>query len=402
MVVERSIKNNKKILKMLKYADLYGVLMPNDLFRKTKIVKNIILFTDTVEIGGAEEYMKKLAISLNNYPFNIRLAIPKRKYTQDFVNELILIGIGVDFISKYYILNNLFYFRRNKPDFIHFNMPYPTKCMTAILAGIIHSKSKLYVTEHLVPPEFKPHPFIRLIKKFIYTKLDLSITVSKKNKEVLVKNFDLPENKIKVIYNCIDIDHIKNYRSEIVKELKHKFSINNSSLVFGTVARLDDHKGHEYLINASKEVIKEVPESVFLFVGQGKLKDQLIQKIKDNDLSEHFRIVGFQEDLPEILALIDIFVLPSVFEGFPFSILEAMAARKPVIATNVGGVPEIITNNVNGILVEPKDPDALSRAMILLAKDKEKRDHFAGSGYQTIIENFSLEKMISKTKAIYK
>ncbi len=375
--------------------------MKEDLYRKTKIEKKMILFTDTIGTGGAEKYLEILVFNLNK-EFDIRIAIPNRKGTKDFVNELKLNGVKIDFISKYNIINILLYYRQNMPDYIHFNLPFPTKCMTAILAGIIHSRSKLYVTEHLVPPEYKPYLFIKFIKKFLYSKLDASITVSNKNKETLIKNFDLPENKIRVIYNCIDIDHIKNYDSEIVKELRHKFSINNSSLVFGTVGRLHKQKGHECLINASKEVIEKIPNSLFLFVGQGKLKDQLIRKINDKNISEHFRIVGYQENLPEILALIDIFVLPSISEGFPFSVLEAMAARKPVIATNVGGIPEIITNNVNGILVGPMDSDALAKAMILLAKDEKKRDHFAESGNKKILENFSLEKMISMTKDIYK
>ncbi len=149
-------------------------------------------------------------------------------------------------------------------------------------------------------------------------------------------------------------------------------------------------------------MIEKVPNSVFLFVGDGKLKNQLIQKINDNNMSKYFRLVGYQENLPEILALIDIFVLPSISEGLPFAVLEAMAAKKPVIATNVGGVPEIITNNVNGILVEPMDSDALARAMIILANNPKKRNYIAEMGHKKIIENFSLEKMISTTREIYK
>lgn len=366
--------------------------------------KNLIFFTETITIGGAEVYLQILALGLNKEQFDIRVAIPKNKGTEEFVNELRSKGIKVDYIKKYNILSNYFYFKKNKPDCIHFNVPVPviTCCTTSILAGLIYSKSRLYVTEHMVHPKYKPNPVFRSIINFIYTKLDLSITVSNKNKEALVKNFNLPEDKIKVIYNCVDINHIKNHNKEIVRGLKDKFSINDASIVFGTIGRLDKQKGHQYLINASKDVIEKVPNSVFLFVGRGRLKDQLIQKIEENNINDHFRIVGYQENLPEILALIDIFVLPSISEGFPFSILEAMAARKPVIATNVGGVPEIITNNVNGILVEPMDPDALAKAMIFLAKDKNKRDHIAEMGQKNIIENFSLEKMISRTKEIYK
>lgn len=378
--------------------------MKNSECKKINGKKNLIFFTEATYTGGAEIYLQMLALGLNNDQFNVRVAIPENKGTEEFVNELKSKGIKVDFIKKYNILDNLSYFIKNKPDYIHFNVPFPVIqcCTIAILAGMIYSKSKLYVTEHLVPMEYKPYPFTKLIIKFIYSKLDLSVTVSHKNKEALIRNFNLPENKIKVIYNCIDIDYIKNYNTGIVKELKDKFSINESALVFGTVGRLHRQKGHEYLINASKDVIEKIPNSLFLFVGRGGIEDQLIQKIKENNINDHFRLVGYQENLPEILALIDIFVLPSISEGLPFAILEAMAAKKPVIATNVGGVPEIITNNVNGILVEPMDPDALAEAMILLARDAKKRDNVAEMGHKRIIENFSIEKMISSTKEIYK
>lgn len=366
--------------------------------------KKLIFFSETTIPGGAEVYLQLLASGLSKERFNVRVAIPENKDNKSFVNELKSKGIKVDFIKRYNILNNLFYFRRNKPDYIHFNVPFPViiSCTTAILAAIIHGRSKLYATEHMVPPEYKPYPFTKLIKKFIYAKLDASITVSNKNKESLIKNFGLPENKIKVIYNCIDIDHIKNYNKDIVSELKHKFSISSSALVFGTVGRLHRQKGHEYLIDASKKVIENVPDSVFLFVGTGSLRNHLIQKLKDNNISEYFRFAGYQENLPEILALIDIFVLPSISEGLPFSVLEAMAAGKPVIVTNVGGVPEIITNNVDGILVEPMDSAALASAMIILGKDAKKRNYIAEMGHKKAAEIFSLEKMISKTEEIYR
>lgn len=369
-----------------------------------KSKQNIVFFTESTGIGGAEVYLKVLASSLNNDKFDIRVAIPKNIGTEKFVNELRSKGIKVDFIKKYNILNYFFYFRKNKPDYIHFNVPIPTIycCTIAILAGIIYSRSRLFVTEHMVPSGYKPHPFIQVIIRLLYAKLDMSITVSNKNKEALINNYKFKKNKIKVIYNCIDIDYIKNYNRDISIELRKKFSISDSAIVFGTVGRLDTQKGHEFLINASKNVVLEVPDTIFLFVGRGKLKDQLIQKINDNKISEYYRLVGYQENLPEIFDLIDIFVLPSIIEGFPFAVLEAMAASKPVIATSVGGVPEIITDNVNGILVEPMNSDTLAKAMILLAKDSKKRKYFAEKGFEQITENYSLDKMISTTEEIYK
>jgi glycosyltransferase involved in cell wall biosynthesis len=378
------------------------IFMKDNLIRENKRKKKIIFYSNTISIGGAEKYLEILALHLNSENFNVKFAIPKSKGTEDFVNELKSKGIQVDFIKRFNILNILLYFRKNEPDYIHFNLPYPTECVIAILAGIIHAKSKIFLTEHLVLPKYKLRPFVKLIKKFIYAKIDKSITVSNTNKKVLIENFNLPENKIKVIYNCVDIEYIMNYNKEVVRDLKNKFEINDSAIVFGTVGRLDKQKGHQYLIDASKNVIEKVPNSLFLFLGMGKFRNQLIQKIKDNNMTEYFRLVGYQENLPEILALIDVFVLPSISEGLPFSVLEAMAAGKPVIATNVGGTPEIITNNVNGILVEPKDSDALSKALILFATDARKKKYIAEMGHKRILENFSLEKMISATEEIYK
>lgn len=363
--------------------------------------KDIIFFTDTIGIGGAEEYLKILASGLNKEKFNVRIAIPEHEATEEFVNDLRSIGVRIDFINKYNLVSNYFYFLKNKPDCIHFNLPFPNKCISALLAGIIYSKSNLYITEHLVPQDYIPNKIIKVIKKYIYDKICLSITVSAKNKESLIKNFDLPEDKIKIVYNSVDIHPIENYDLNILNELRNKFAISDSSIVYGTVGRLNKQKGHQYLIEAAKKIIEKVPGSIFLIVGKGQLKDQLIQKTKDEDIYENFRFVGYQKNLPEILAIMDIFVLPSIAEGFPFALLEAMAAKKPIIATNVGGVTEIVENGVNGIVVEPMDPDALSTAILTLAVDAKKRMCFAEEGYKTILSNFTLEKMISSTEQIY-
>ena len=363
--------------------------------------KTIIFFTDTIGIGGAEEYLKILALGVNKEKFNIRIAIPENKGTEEFVNDLRSKGVRIDFINKYNLVSNYIYFLKNKPDYIHFNLPFPNKCISALLAGIIYSKSKLYLTEHLVPQDYVPNKILKEIKKYIYNKICLSIAVSAKNKESLIKNFDLPEDKIKIVYNSVDADPIKNYDVDILNELRNKFTLSDSSIVYGTVGRLNKQKGHEYLIDAAKKLIEKVPGSIFLIVGKGQLKDQLIQKTKDNDIYENFRFVGYQKNLPEILAIMDIFVLPSINEGFPFALLEAMAAKKPIIATNVGGVTEIVKNGVNGIVVEPMDPFALSTAMLELAVDAKKRMCFAEEGYKTILANFTLEKMISSTEQIY-
>lgn len=122
-----------------------------------------------------------------------------------------------------------------------------------------------------------------------------------------------------------------------------------------TVGRLVPVKGHTYLIKAIQKVVKVIPEAKFLFVGDGELKSKLSEEIKSYDLQRNIFLLGARSDIATILSCINVFLLPSLNEGFGMVLIEAMAARKPVIATNVGGVPEVIINGTTGILVPPED-----------------------------------------------
>jgi len=173
------------------------------------------------------------------------------------------------------------------------------------------------------------------------------------------------------------------------------------SLVVGTVARLSRQKGIEYLLHAAKTVIKQFPDITFIIAGKGPLESQLKGLSIKLGISDKVKFLGFNDDIPKLLSVIDIFVLPSLWEGMPNVVLEAMAAGKPVIATDTGGSKDIIDSGINGVLVEPKNSEALAEAILALLGDPAQRKRLGESARDKVKERFPIDKMVSKTEQIY-
>ena len=213
----------------------------------------------------------------------------------------------------------------------------------------------------------------------------------------------MPGNKICVIYNGIDIEKFSYCDDSIIEKYRKEFSISKRDLIFGIIARIDLIKGHQYFIEASIKVIKRYPMCKFLIIGEGN--KEIIQKLRNQinslDLSDCFIFLGHQKNIAELLQIIDIFVLPSLFEGLPFSIIEAMAMKKPVISTNVGGISELVVDRKTGILVPPKDSDELANAMLELADNYEERINYGLNGYKLVMEKFTQRNMLKEVENIY-
>ncbi|MBW1613078.1 MAG: glycosyltransferase [Deltaproteobacteria bacterium] len=160
-------------------------------------------------------------------------------------------------------------------------------------------------------------------------------------------------------------------------------------------------KGFEYLVETLPDVLREYPDARFLIVGEGPLRDKL--KVKSEELSVEDKVVftGFRSDIKEILSAVDLLVVPSLLEGFPMVTLEAMAMAKPIVATNIDGITEQITDGVTGILVPPKDPSALAKAIIRALTNKELARSMGLSAREKVELEFSVEKMVAETERVY-
>ena len=168
------------------------------------------------------------------------------------------------------------------------------------------------------------------------------------------------------------------------------------------VARIDGFKGHDALIKALALLKKRGVDVTVLVAGDGAERENMEKLARDLSLGDpHIRFLGFRSDVPDLHAASDFFLLPSLTEGLPLSVLEAMSAGKPVVATRVGGIPELVEDGKHGLLVPVDDPDTLARAIEKLAKDSQLRERFGQAGLDRVTTEFSFEEMTAKYERLY-
>ena len=171
--------------------------------------------------------------------------------------------------------------------------------------------------------------------------------------------------------------------------------------IITTVANLRPEKGHDVLIRAAALVAREVPDVVFQLAGDGPMRAQLSSDAAARGVGDVVRFLGHREDVPELLHGSDLFVLPSRTEAFPNGVVEAMAAALPVVATSVGGIPELVDDGRNGVLVRAGDEHALAAALLGLLSDADRADRLAAAGRHTIETRYSFDRMVQAFEALY-
>jgi glycosyltransferase involved in cell wall biosynthesis len=249
----------------------------------------------------------------------------------------------------------------------------------------------------LSPTDFSPLliRFITFFGKWFPKRI---LAVSKITKEYLVKN-GLKEDKIDVIFNGIDSElfEIRHVSKDIRKELK----IESKTKLVGFIGRIIPEKGLKSFLLAIPEVIQECPEAFFLiigdvFLGEETHRNELLEIINKNVLEKYIRFTGFRTDIGDVMRSLDILVFPSVApESFGLSIMEAMSLGKPVIASKVGGVSEIIEDGITGMLIEPNQPDQIADRIIHLLSNQEIYSSIAQKAKEVVTERFSLQKYVA-------
>jgi len=228
--------------------------------------------------------------------------------------------------------------------------------------------------------------------------VDKILAVSNAIRDKLIKR-GINSHKITTIYNGVSIEK---YRVTINNKKKIKeLGLQKNKPVVTVIGRLSKQKGHVFFLNALPEIIRNYPDVQFLIVGEGSLKNKLIKMSKELEVEKSVIYSGFRTDIPEIYAISDIIVLPSLWEPLANVALESMAAKKPIIATNVDGMSEAIINNQTGMLVPPADSQALSNAIIDLLINKNKAKQLALAGHEHVIKNFSIQQMVNETEKLF-
>ena len=244
----------------------------------------------------------------------------------------------------------------------------------------------------------KKMKFYEKLDKLLLSKFDKVVVVSDALKKDVLRS-GIFEEKVVVIDNGIDIDKFKVISDKL--QVKKTLGIREEGYVVGTVGRLTEEKGHIYLIEAFRKVITKFSNAKLLIVGDGPLREDLELAVSSMKLKEKVVFAGMREDIPEMLNIMDMFVLPSLTEGMPMALLEAMASQTPIIATKVGAIPKIIDNGHSGLLIDPNDVIQLSRAIVNLLKSKEKAQSLSQNAYNLVKKRFSSERMAGEYAKVY-
>jgi glycosyltransferase involved in cell wall biosynthesis len=208
-----------------------------------------------------------------------------------------------------------------------------------------------------------------------------------------------PEGKLKVILNGLDFRPAPG--SDDLARKRNELRWASGGAIVGTVARLHRQKGVIHLLRAGRKILNAVPASRIVAVGDGPQADKMRREAVRLGLGERCLFLGAREDATALMALFDIFVLPSLWEGLPFVLMEAAGLGKPIVATAVDGVPEILEDGRTGVLVPPGDPEALAAAVIRLLRDRDEAGRLAERARSLVPSRFPLSRMVEQTQNLY-
>jgi len=219
------------------------------------------------------------------------------------------------------------------------------------------------------------------------------VAVSEHVRQQALARERISADRIFVIPNGIEVNSETLLNHHERRKIRLALGIEPNDFLVLTVGRLQEPKGHIFLLEAIPAVLESFPNTVFAFAGEGRLRKDLESKARSQGITAAVHFLGNRPDIPSLLGISDCFVLPSIWEGLPIALLEAMAAGLPVVATKVGGIEEVITDSYDGLLVEPANPIALSRAIIQLLSDEELRNRLGSAGEALVDKKYTLDRM---------
>lgn len=361
----------------------------------------VLQLVEDLNIGGAEKVIEDISLGLDSQKFDILVwCLSKGGSIADKLQkegtQVYILGI-----SSYFNPLNIFkltkLIKETNPDIVHTHGYFASVIgrIAAIFAGIpvliTHVQSMYWdYTKRNI-----------WIEKFLSRFTAAIICCSEAVQDFVTIYEKIDPSKTIVIYNGVDIGKFHNFNN--TPTAKIEFGIEPSTSLIGTVSSLTPLKGHTYLLQAVPQILETFSSTKFLFVGDGRLKDELQKQAEDLNISSNVIFMGIRNNIPEFLNALDIFAHPSsIREGLGISILEAMATERPVVATNIGGIPEVVVNGKTGILVPPQNPEALASAVIDLLKNPEKVQEMGKMGKLRVEEKFTTKKMISEIENLYR
>jgi glycosyltransferase involved in cell wall biosynthesis len=351
--------------------------------------KNILQLVNGFGVGGGELKLLELVKRLDKKKYNI---------------TIVSVGQGGDLERQFRELGHPVYILYKSGGF---DMTLPFKLAkimkqhkvdlmmsTLFYADIIGALAtlfyipKIFISWEVITGQLKWYQ--KLAYKTLSFRFDMVAAVSNSIHHFIKKERGQNPEKITTIYYGVDLTKYSPVQKPPNKEI-----------VFGTVARLVFQKGHTYLLDAIKSTNEKFPNARWKFVGGGYMENELKEKTTQLGLLDVVEFLGNSENIPEQLQAFDVFVLPSLWEGFPNVLLEAMASGLPVIATSVEGTVELVVDATTGLLVPKKDPTSLYLAMEKILYNPNLIMEFGNEGRKRVEENFSVEKQVNEFEELY-
>lgn len=265
----------------------------------------------------------------------------------------------------------------------------------ALMVKFFYSPAKLIASRRV---DFKIGRNVFSRMKYASKKIDMIVCISENIRKIMIE-CGISEAKLVTVLSGVDTKKFENIVVE--KSFKEENGIPENKIIVGTTAALADHKDYPTLLKAAKIVLEKRSDVFFCSLGDGRLKDELIRLSTELEISDNFKFFGYREDVGKFLKTFDIFVLSSKMEGLGTSIIDAMALGLPIVATEAGGIPELIKNERNGLLVPKQNPVALANAILFLLENESARKKL-GKQAREDSENFSFKKMAEQNFEIYK
>ena len=358
----------------------------------------LLLVVDSLDVGGAERHVADLALAMRRRGYEVEVAC---SVAGELSGELAGEGLPVRpmlgrrvkrRVSPGYAWKLGKLVREGRFDLVHAHI-FASAAASAL--ATLGTGVPLVVTEHTEGAW--QGRWARLVSRTIYRRARRVIAVSGPIRARLIERDGVPCGKISVIPNAVI--PAPGGPGDPAAALQ---GVPRDRPLVGTVARLQPEKGITAFLKAAANVVSEVPDALFLVVGDGPLRGGLSALARTLGLSDHVRFLGHRADAREIVGMLEVLVVPSLTEGAPLIVLEAMASGVPVVASAVGGIPDQVRHGEEGLLVRPGDPDALAEALLELLRDPVRARRLGDAGLRRTEREFGHETMVRRVEAVYR
>jgi glycosyltransferase involved in cell wall biosynthesis len=360
----------------------------------------ILQLLASMPVGGAEQMVAALATSLDPREFQVRVACigapgPLAAELSQAGAPVVSLGLDLKRTSKFLIIRRLRALLRDlEPDILQTHLYHPN--LYGRLASLGLGLKGRVATVHNLYKRVKLH---RCLLNYLLGRVSDCVVVFSPEVGQDVLAYDhVPPARLRLVSPGIRLEGLEVPESQAAARQR----LGVTGFCLGTVARLEEQKGLEDLLAAVKQIIPEIPELTLLIVGDGSRRSRLEAQARSLGLAPAVRFLGMRRDVPLVLKALDLFVMPSRWEGIPLTLLEAMGAGLPAVSTRVGRAAEIITPEVNGLLVPPGDVPALAAALLSAYRRPAVRRAWAREARLTVRQRYSLDCLLGEFAQIYR